>query len=83
LVGYENELPGLGSRFKFAVLGQVQRIVNNPEFYPVKNRNFRESNVKVFPYVIVYKINYSKQKIYIYRKFIIQRETQNKNIVIK
>jgi plasmid stabilization system protein ParE len=53
---YESEVPGLGQRFKNAVLKQIERILQNPELYPAKERNYRESITEVFPYVIVYKI---------------------------
>ena len=53
---YEADTPGLGQRFKRAILKQIDKIVINPELYPGKERDYRESITDVFPYVIVYKI---------------------------
>ncbi|HTI60621.1 type II toxin-antitoxin system RelE/ParE family toxin [Mucilaginibacter sp.] len=62
---YERHTPGLGQRFKSAVSKQIERVVKNPEFYPVKKGNYRESNTEVFPYMIVYKISKRENAIYI------------------
>ncbi|TSJ40342.1 type II toxin-antitoxin system RelE/ParE family toxin [Mucilaginibacter corticis] len=64
-VWYEKKVVGLGHRFKNAVLEQLQLIKEKPEHYPVKKRNYRESNVDIFPYLVVYKVNKERGFIYI------------------
>ena len=59
---YDQNLIGLGNIFKFFVLDQIDLILTSPESYPVKRRNYRESNVHKFPYTIVYSID-SKEQI--------------------
>jgi len=62
---YEEQLPGLGGRFKAAISIQINKIRNNPESYPIKTRRFRESVVSAFPYLIVFTLNKEKSIIYI------------------
>jgi hypothetical protein len=53
---YEEQSPGLGGRFQFAVERQISKVARNPLFYPIKRLGTRESSVEEFPYLIVYKI---------------------------
>lgn len=54
---YEQKLAGLGKRFKFFVLNQIDLAVTIPEAYSIKKKNYRECNVQKFPYIIVYTID--------------------------
>ena len=53
-IWYEQQLPGLGTRFIEMVEKKLELIAKNPERYPKKNGNFRETLVNIFPYIIVY-----------------------------
>ena len=75
---YEKKVVGLGHRFKNAVIEQLQTIAEQPESYPAKSRNYRESNLDVFPYLIVYKINKSKDFIYVVSIFHTSRNPRKK-----
>ncbi len=68
-VWYEEQLPGLGSRFEKAVDRKLNSISKYPLFYPNKGRNLRESKIEDFPYLIVYKIYPQKRLIFIYSIF--------------
>jgi len=62
---YEREREGLGTRFKNSVLDHLGHVLNNLEAYPVKKRNYRESNIKAFPYIIVYRIDRKQNIMYV------------------
>ena len=63
---YEEKQKGLGERFINAVDRKIKQIVQNPEFYGRKtNKSFREVEVEIFPYLVVYKVNKPKREIYI------------------
>ena len=62
---YEQETTGLGQRFKAAVFKQLEQIDKNPENYSKKDGRYRESRTEIFPYVIVYTLNKSRNLIYV------------------
>lgn len=62
---YEKATTGLGKRFKKAITEQITLISDNPQGYPKKYSNYRESVVKVFPFVIVYVVKPQENLIYI------------------
>lgn len=65
-IWYESQQKGLGERFIKAVRKKIEEIVQHPEVYGRKgSKTFREAQVDVFPYLIVYKINKSAKEIYI------------------
>ena len=54
---YEHQKKGLGERFLAFVRKKIDQIAENPEHYGVRTRKeYREVQVDVFPYLIVYKI---------------------------
>jgi plasmid stabilization system protein ParE len=53
---YENESPGLGSRFRRAVDAVVQRISDNPRQFPVIYKNVRRALLRRFPYALMFVI---------------------------
>lgn len=63
---YEDMHKGLGERFLNAVRKKIEEIVLIPEAYGSKgHKKFREAEVNIFPYLIVYKLNKRKKEIYI------------------
>lgn len=63
---YESQQEGLGERFIKAVRQKIEAIVLQPELYGSRgNKKFREARVKIFPYLIVYKINKRTKEIFI------------------
>ena len=53
---YEERSPGLGDRFIRLGERQIKLVSENPEHYPKKKAQYRESKTDVFPYLIVYKV---------------------------
>ncbi|WP_316812918.1 type II toxin-antitoxin system RelE/ParE family toxin [Pedobacter heparinus] len=51
---YEDHSEGLGDRFIATIERHIKRISNHPEHYQIRKRNYRESKVDSFPYVIVF-----------------------------
>ena len=63
---YENRQNGLGERFLSAVRKKIEEITLHPEMFGSRsNKKFREVQIAIFPYMIVYKINKRKKDIYI------------------
>ena len=60
---YEDKQPGLGNRFKEKVYDCIKSIEKTPERYPERRKNYREALVKIFPYMVVYRIHKRKQAI--------------------
>jgi mRNA-degrading endonuclease RelE of RelBE toxin-antitoxin system len=60
---YEKQKVGLGERFLTAVRKKLDQIAENPKAYGERSKKgYREANVDVFPFQIIYKI-YPKTKI--------------------
>ena len=60
---YEDKRNGLGERFLKAVRKKIEEIVLHPEAYGSKgNLKFREAEVEIFPYLVVYKLNKRKKR---------------------
>jgi len=51
---FESKSPGLGKRFVEEVRHYLIYIRQNPSHYQIKNADYREAVLKVFPYVIIY-----------------------------
>jgi len=59
---YETQKKGLGERFLTFVRKKIEQIGENPEHYGKRARkDYREAQVDIFPYLIVYKI-YKQRK---------------------
>ena len=52
---YERRRSGLGPRFVMAVQGVLDRIVNQPDFYPLVEGDVREARVRRFPFCVYYR----------------------------
>lgn len=57
---YNEQSEGLGERFIAAVEEKLRLIKEYPERYPIRKRNFRETPIKVFPFLLF--INFIKRK---------------------
>ena len=75
---YNLKLAGLGERFVNAVNYQLASIAQNPLIFQTRHSDFRESKVKDFPYLIVYKIYPVKNVIYILSIFHTSRSPAKK-----
>jgi plasmid stabilization system protein ParE len=53
---YENEVPGLGRRFRQAVDTVIQRINASPRQFPVIYKNVRRALLHRFPYALMFVI---------------------------
>ena len=53
---YNRAKSGLGSRFLKAVKEQLSNIKNNPFSFAIRYENVRCAKIKVFPYMVHYKI---------------------------
>ena len=66
---YEDQLEGLGKRFAKSVFSKLDSIADNPAQYPFKKLDFRECKITDFPFLVVYKIDNTKQVIVVYSIF--------------
>ncbi|ACO33230.1 type II toxin-antitoxin system RelE/ParE family toxin [Acidobacterium sp.] len=53
---YENEVEGLGQRFRAEVSTAVERIQANPHQFPLVYRNVRRAVLRRFPYLLMFLI---------------------------
>ena len=53
---YEDRQAGLGDRFVDEVKKRIYEIEQNPERYPQRKTPYRETGLKIFPYLIVYRV---------------------------
>jgi plasmid stabilization system protein ParE len=62
---YEDRRQGLGDRFLKEVLAKVKIIEDSPERFPIRYKNYRETPIAIFPYLIIYRINKRMKSVYI------------------
>jgi hypothetical protein len=60
---YEDRQPGLGDRFVKEVINRISEIELYPERYPNRYKTYKETLIKTFPYLIIYRINKRKKII--------------------
>jgi plasmid stabilization system protein ParE len=53
---YEARSPGLGSELLRCIDACFQRVLRNPELYPVVHRGIRMAIVRRFPYLVLYRL---------------------------
>ena len=53
---YENQQPGLGADFEASVEAVLTTIANQPDRYPIAERDIREAPVHRFPYCVYYRV---------------------------
>jgi plasmid stabilization system protein ParE len=75
---YEEREKGLGDRFAEEVFKTILLIEKNPERFPVRIKNFREKPLRIFPFVIIYKIVYRDKFVRILSVFHTSRNPKKK-----
>jgi plasmid stabilization system protein ParE len=75
---YEERVEGLGDRFEAAILKKTDQIALDPTKGIQRNPVFREVLVKVFPYLIIYRIEVKRKLIFIHSIFHTSRNPRKK-----
>jgi mRNA-degrading endonuclease RelE of RelBE toxin-antitoxin system len=75
---YDDRWSGLGDRFMREVEKKVQQIEKTPERYAERKKGFRETKIRVFPYLIIYRIQKRKKIIAISSVFHTSRNPKKK-----
>ena len=75
---YEYKVFGLGDRFKEAVFNKLNEIEIDPTKELQRKYPYREAIVKVFPYLIVYRIDEENKQIFIQSIFHTRRNPRKK-----
>ncbi len=75
---YERQKEDLGLRFIEIIERKLTIITANPFRYPVRKYNFREAPIRIFPYLIVYKVYIRKKEIAVYAIFHSSRNPKTK-----
>jgi mRNA-degrading endonuclease RelE of RelBE toxin-antitoxin system len=76
---YEDSKTGLGERFIKEIESILDHLEQNPFLFPVKKAKLREANVRIFPYLVVYKINQNKKQVSILSVFHTSRNPVDKH----
>lgn len=61
---YDNQNPGLGSRFQSAVDEVVQLLVDTPLIFPAVYGNVRRASLKGYPYILYYMVRSDRVRIF-------------------
>ncbi|MES1249724.1 MAG: type II toxin-antitoxin system RelE/ParE family toxin [Chitinophaga rupis] len=75
---YDDRWTGLGDRFVREVEKRLELIEKTPERYAERRKGFRETKVKVFSYLIIYRIHKRKKVIAISSIFHTSRNPKKK-----
>lgn len=75
---YEERQEGVGDRFKEYVFSSLNQLEKNPLIGIRRKRSFRELTVKVFPYLIIYRIEHKTRQIYVDSIFHTSRNPKEK-----
>jgi plasmid stabilization system protein ParE len=75
---YDDRWNGLGDRFVREVEKRLEQIEKTPEGYAERKKGFRETNVKVFPCLIIYRIHKRKKIIAVSSIFHTSRNPKKK-----
>ena len=54
---YQDQCPGLGGDFLFAIREVLVRLEQNPEAFPLYHREFRRALTRRFPYKVFFQIH--------------------------
>lgn len=60
---YELKLTGLGEKFDSEVRRTIELLAHSPELFPLKRKNYREAPLNRFPFVVIYRIDKSRNII--------------------
>jgi plasmid stabilization system protein ParE len=75
---YEERAQGLGDRFLEEVTARIKEIEESPTRYSTRYKNYKETNLSTFPFLIVYKVNLKKRSIRIVSVFHTSRSPKKK-----
>ena len=75
---YEIRENGLGDKFLAEFLKKINTIKSFPEIHGIKNRQYREAIVPVFPFVIVYRLMKRQKLIEVVSVFHTSRNPKRK-----
>jgi hypothetical protein len=75
---YEEREHGLGDRLMLSVMQKLNAIAKNPAIFSIKRKPYREANISVFPFLIVYKINKNQKLIEVASVFHTSRNPKKK-----
>ena len=75
---YEDQESGLGFKFERSVKQKIITIQKYPERFAIRKAHYRQTLVKNFPYIIVYRYNKLKQQITIVSIFHTSRNPKYK-----
>jgi plasmid stabilization system protein ParE len=75
---YDDRWTGLGDRFVREVEKRLEQIEKTPDRYAERKKGFRETKVKVFPYLIIYRIHKRKKIVAISSIFHTSRNPKKK-----
>jgi len=77
---YELAKHGLGERFIKAVELKLNEIALHPKRYPLKQGQYRETMIAIFPILIIYRYNELKQLVFVSSIFHTSRNPLKKYI---
>lgn len=75
---YDDRWTGLGDRFMREVEKKLQQIEKTPERYTERKKGFREAGIKVFPFLIIYRIQKRKKIVAVSSIFHTSRNPKKK-----
>ena len=77
-IWYENQQALLGDEFIKTLNNKIKKKKKYPERFPERSRNFREATIKVFPFLIIYRIIKKQKRIIISSIFHTKRNPKKK-----
>lgn len=66
---YEERSRGLGDRFVKEVKDTIFKIIQEPNRYPLRYKNYRQTVVDTFPFLIIFQINERRKLVRIISVF--------------
>jgi plasmid stabilization system protein ParE len=75
---YDDRWSGLGDRFMAEITKKLAQIEKTPERYVERKNGFRETKIKVFPYLIIFRVQKRKKIIAISSIFHTSRNPKKK-----
>jgi plasmid stabilization system protein ParE len=75
---YDDRWAGLGDRFMQEIEKKLQQIEKTPERYAERRKGFRETKVKIFPYLVIYRIQKRKKIVAVSSIFHTSRNPRKK-----
>jgi plasmid stabilization system protein ParE len=75
---YEDRQTGLGDRFVKTVFEKLKQIEDNPAKGMQRNGKYREATIKIFPYLIIYRIETEDNCVFVHSVFHTSRNPKKK-----